>query len=382
MRSLAYQIKDQLGFGQQPLRPLAEHLEGAAQWLLHAQAGTPDDGVAHSYDVREKRWHASYPETTGYVIPTLYDYAEHFDKPEYRDAAYRMAAWEIDVQLEDGSVRAGRMDAPEVRGTIFNTGQVLFGWARAYRESGEERFLRALTRAADWLCDAQEGDGAWRKHPSPFTTAQLNAYNTRTAFGLVRAFEACADERYLECAIHNVEWAIGTAEPNGWLPDNCLTKDGLAHPLTHTIGYAIRGILEVGQCAGRESHIGHALTMARAVAAHQRDDGALPARYDKEWRPTVSWTCITGNSQMAINWLRLADIAAEEHLAACAERASEFNMSIQDLVHADPGIRGGLKGSHPIGGEYMRYRYPNWAAKFFMDGLMLQSLRGRISNVG
>jgi len=45
---------------------------------------------------------------------------------------------------------------------------------------------------------------------------------------------------------------------------------------------------------------------------------------------------------------------------------------VQDLSTPDPGIRGGIPGSHPRGGDYMTNRYPNWAAKFFMDALMLQ----------
>jgi hypothetical protein len=42
----------------------------------------------------------------------------------------------------------------------------------------------------------------------------------------------------------------------------------------------------------------------------------------------------------------------------------------QDLKSSDPGIRGGIKGSQPIWGEYGEYEYLNWAAKFFADALM------------
>jgi hypothetical protein len=55
-----------------------------------------------------------------------------------------------------------------------------------------------------------------------------------------------------------------------------------------------------------------------------------------------------------------------------AENAIRFKLSIQDLTAADLGVRGGMRGSHPRSGGYMKNRYPNWAAKFFMDALMLQ----------
>ena len=82
-----------------PEKPLEQHLQAAVDWLLRAQTATPDDGVAHSYDLRRGLWHASYPETTGYVIPTLLDYASLFKQPRFAEAALRMADWEIAMQM-------------------------------------------------------------------------------------------------------------------------------------------------------------------------------------------------------------------------------------------------------------------------------------------
>lgn len=382
MKHITQLVRDITGSTVKPVQSLETHLRGAADWLLQAQKGTPDDGVAHSYDVRAKKWLASYPETTGYVIPTLIDYANYFNAPRYAEAAKKMADWECDIQLADGGVRAGTMDAELVAPTIFNTGQALFGWAKAYLETGHERYKLSLTRASDWLVAAQDKDGAWRRFSSPFTTSKLNSYNTRTAFGLVRAFQALGNERYLDAAVANVEWTLGRTLPNRWLPDNCLTANVDLTALTHTIAYSIRGILEVGVAANRMAYIEHALEMAKMVASRQRPDGALPAYYTPEWNTSVKWSCITGNSQMAINWLRLAQVTGEKPLIDNAMRANRFNMSIQDLSATDLNVRGGIKGSHPINGGYMTYRYPNWAAKFFMDGLMLEMLHEKVNNIG
>lgn len=382
MQHIKQLIKDKLGAGTHPVQSIEQHLKGAADWLLQAQRGTPDDGVAHSYDIRAGRWNASYPETTGYIISTLFDYARHYHAPQYAQAAVRMTQWECEIQLEDGGVRAGTMDAEIVAPTIFNTGQALFGWASAYKETGEERFGTALARAADWLLAAQDDDGAWRRFSSPFTTSKLNSYNTRSAFGLVRAAQALDDARYLHGAAKNVDWALSRAQDNGWLPDNCLAQNPDHSALTHTIAYSIRGILEVGLAVGRQDHIDRALHMARMVARRQRADGALPAYYSPQWETSVGWSCVTGNSQMAINWLRLAQLTGDTSLIEHAKQANRFNMSIQDLHSANLNVRGAMKGSHPVNGSYMRYRYPNWATKFFMDGLMLEQLYDKIDNIG
>ena len=359
-----------------------EHLQAAAKWLLFAHKATPDNGVSHSYDIRARQWSPSYPETTGYIIPTLYDYAQHFNAPECADAAYKMAIWESEIQLPDGGVRAGHMGAEIITPTVFNTGQVLFGLARGFNESGDERLKESLKRAADWLVRAQDEDGAWRRFSSPFTTAKLNTYNTRSAFGLIRAYEVLADSRYLEAAISNVQWAIGLAKSDGWLPRNSLSVREDDSALTHTIAYSIRGILEVGVASKNQQFVEHALKMAKAVSRHQREDGALPGYYGPGWAPKAEWTCVTGNSQMAINWLRLAKVTDQESFFECARRANRFNMGIQDLLTDDRNIKGGLSGSYPVTGQYMRNRYPNWATKFFMDGLMLEKLFESLDNVG
>ncbi len=382
MKHLVVLAKDKFGMGRIRPRPIQDHLAAAAKWILQAQKSTPDDGVAHSYDLRQSRWLASYPETTGYIIPTIYDYALHFDQPEYRGAALRMAKWEVAEQLPGRGVRGGTMAAEVVAPTIFNTGQVLFGLARAAQESGDEDIRKALVRASDWLVSVQDDDGCWRRFQSPFTTTKMATYNTRTAFGLVRAFEVTLDQKYLDSADRNVAWALSLAKPNGWLPGNCLTDNPDDSALTHTLAYSIRGILEVGVATGKPWYLDRALGMARSIARAQRPDGSLSAYYTPDWSAKVDWSCVTGNSQMAINWYRLSTETGDDALLGPAVAANRFNMSLQDLDTENLNIRGALKGSYPISGGYMTWRYPNWATKFFMDALMLEALRGRATNIG
>ena len=79
------------------------HLEEAIAWLCRAQDAAGDGGVSRSYTLRFKRaharkgWLAAYPETTGYIIPTFFDYARLTGRPEFGERALRMAQWEIEV---------------------------------------------------------------------------------------------------------------------------------------------------------------------------------------------------------------------------------------------------------------------------------------------
>src|SRR5262249_20614642 len=47
-----------------------DHVRGAAAWLAAAQDSQPDGGIAGRYHLA-RGWTSSYPETTGYAIPTL-----------------------------------------------------------------------------------------------------------------------------------------------------------------------------------------------------------------------------------------------------------------------------------------------------------------------
>jgi uncharacterized protein YyaL (SSP411 family) len=345
-------------------------LQAAAEWLMRAQDATGCGGVSAYYDATKRQWAGAYPETTGYIIPTFLRYAEFSGQPEYRERAIRMAEWETAIQLPEGGVRAGTMDATQIAPTIFNTGQVLFGWLSAWQQTQDARLHDSAMRAADWLVAAQDPDGAWRRYASPFAAHGLNTYNTRVAFALARASQVLQEPRYLDAAVRNVQWALSQMRPNGWLENNDLEDN--ERPLTHTIAYATRGMLEVGLIAGNDVFVEAAARVARAVAQAQRRDGALPGRLDCAWRAASRWTCVTGNAQMAIIWQRLARETGERSWLPAAEDANRFNLSIQNLAAADGGVRGALPGSHPRSGGYMRNRYPNWAAKFCMDALMLQ----------
>ena len=346
-------------------------MESAARWLLRAQVSTLDDGFSHSFDVLRGTWLPSYPETTGYVIETLYEYAVLTGQAQYAEAARRAADWEISIQLPEGGVMAGTLDARPVVPTVFNTGQVIFGWlSAASYEPLSESYREAARRAADWLVAVMDADGAWRRFPSPYGTKGESAFNTRTAFGLACAGEALGDSRYLDAAVRQINYVVAQAADNGFLPNTCLQDS--SRPLTHTIAYSIRGLLEVGAMSGRVEFVDLALRMARAVARVQRLDGGIPGRLDEHWQGRTRWVCLTGNSQMALNWLRFAKLGISMEFMDHAVAANRYVMALQDQTHSEPGIRGGIKGSHPIGAEYMSYRYPNWAAKFFLDALMLE----------
>lgn len=346
------------------------HLKSAMDWLCYAQDVTVDDGVAQTYLVRRKHWANSYPETTGYIIPTFYNYAALTNNEQIRERARRMTAWECSIQHPDGGVLAGALGDSD-QPTIFNTGQVLFGWIRAFQEEGEEQFRHSAIKAADWLLSVQDEDGCWRKFGSPMTGKQINTYNTRTAWGLARIQLITGEKKYLEAAVRNIEWALTQRNEHGWLRENCLQDN--TQPFVHTIAYAMRGIMEVGVMTDREDFIAAAQVIGDALIPHIKANGLLPGRFDQNWNPTVAWSCLTGCAQISINWARLYQITGQDKYRQASRKVNGFLKATQKLT-GDIAERGGIKGSHPINGGYHPWQYPNWPTKFYADALMMEEV--------
>src|ERR1051326_3321110 len=70
------------------------HWVAAIEWLLRAQEATRAGGFSAAYSFAHG-WMPAYPETTGYIIPTLWDAFAHGRDERVRRAALDAADWEI-----------------------------------------------------------------------------------------------------------------------------------------------------------------------------------------------------------------------------------------------------------------------------------------------
>ncbi len=349
----------------------------ALDWLKRAQDASPDAGVSGYYDAlfnpREpslQGWSQSYPETTGYIIPTLLAYYSESLDQNLLDRALQMADWEIEVILPGGAVRAGLMGG-QVRPAVFNTGQVVLGWLAAYRVSSDQRFLEMAERSAAFLLDSLDTRGAFSRNLSPLTGSGPKVYNTRAAWALAELGAMTGDESFLAAAIRNVEWALAQQDSDGWFSNNDLADP--VRPLTHTIAYSLRGILEIGLIVRNQKFVQRVDVAARILAAMVSAEGLLPGRLGKHWKPCASWSCLTGNCQLAIIFLKLFELGGDTLYLYSARRLIRFARRTQRLDHPSGGVRGAIAGSYPVWRGYLPWTFPNWATKFYLDALLLES---------
>ncbi len=349
------------------------HLVAAVDWLVRAQDGTPNDGFARGYSLAYnpqfggQGWQPSYPETTGYIIPTMLAAARRLNRPELAQRALRAAAWEAAIQLPNGAVQGGVIGQGRSP-AIFNTGQVMLGWLAAFDETGDARFANAARRAGEYMISVQDEDGHWRKGNSEFARKDTTLYNARAAWGLAEAGARLDSAAMREGAHRNLLAVAGMQHPDGWFPKCCLSDP--VRPLLHTLAYTVRGLLEGGRVLGDDALLDSASLAARAIARQVRSDGWLAGRFNQDWSGAASWSCLTGEVQMANNWMRLFTITGDRSWLDPVANVIRFVASTQNRESRDPGLHGGIKGSAPLTGDYGRHELLNWATKYFADALM------------
>ena len=355
-------------------------IEEAIAWLGRAQdnSATHDGGVARHYSLIAG-WADSYPETTGYIVPTLLAYGEAKGERETIARARRMLDWLVAIQFPEGGFQGGMVrQLPRVPVT-FNTGQILLGLAAGARLDG--RYMTSMQRAADWLVRTQDHDGCWRRYPTPFATAGEKTYETHVSLALLEADAVDPGRGYLQAALKQVDWAISQQAPNGWLARCCLSDP--ERPLTHTLGYALRGIVGAYVASNDKRYLEAAVRTADGLIGALTLDGKLPGRLDAQWRPAVDWVCLSGVSQIAHCWLLLHTITGRDDYRLAGLNANAFVRRTITLDHPEE-IRGGVKGSFPVNGGYGKWQYLNWACKFTIDAnceelslLQAEKRRGR-----
>lgn len=363
------------GGGLQPEHEDARHLQAALQWLCRAQDACQGRGVPALYHLG-RGWGPAYPETSGYIIATFLAAARGPDRALFLARAIQLGDWELALLAPSGGV----LSSPEGTETrVFNTGQVILGLCALGEELGEQRYLDGAVRAGDYLLGLQEHDGRWERD----THCGARTYHARVCWGLLRLAALSGQRRFAEAAARNLAWVLRQATPTGWFANCGFHADP---PITHVLAYTLRGLLESHALADPAVRgldllapvLAAAASLMGVLAQRRAEEapGMLPAAFDSEWRGRAAFSCLTGNAQLSIVLARLSHLTRRDEFARAARTLLSAAKRGQRLREGAPEVRGALGGSHPLGGAYCAHSFPNWAAKFLADALLLQVHQG------
>ena len=341
-------------------------LDRAIAWLCRSHEVTGHRGSSKGFSLLHG-WLPAYPETTGYVIGTLLEYATRDGtRHDLIEHARLMGEWETLMQQPDGGVMLGHAETQPRRSIVFNTGMVLHGWADLVESKiADER--PAGERAVAFLVRNLGADGTWR--PEVEYSNLPHTYNSRVSWAMLRWAARAGDEEVQSAARRQLDWVLTRRQANGWFAD-CVFKRG-TDPSTHAIAYTLRGLLESHALLDEPRYLDAVVGTSEVLMRKLEVLGCLPANWAPDWTPTVRYECLTGNAQLGGVWLRLFQITGDARYLNAGLKAIDLALARQ-VRSRSVDLDGALAGSFPIWGRYAPLQYPNWATKFLADAIMIR----------
>ncbi|MBR9922018.1 MAG: terpene cyclase/mutase family protein [Bacteroidetes bacterium] len=335
--------------------PYKIHQTAALKWLkksfeVHDFAGSAAfySRFRHPF----KGWAPPYPETSGYLLETLLKHQGEADWIE--EALRKTTQWLCSIQMPSGAFPA--LYANSGKASVFNSGMILFGLAAMQELSLNPQQKEAIQKGGNWIINQLTPDGFWEENNSP-------TYYSRVLWALLR----CAEWLDLpkEKLQHSLEKYLDRASTYYTFEKWGFQASDRA--FTHTIAYTLRGFWEAG-------------FLLNNVRATSLTEGALErlseslktkeiaGRYDLHWNGEHRFQCLPGNFQLATLLLRAGKKRQREDFRESGKVLLDNSLKFQKT---DPKKEtcGGLPGSFPIYGSYMRFKYPNWGPKFLLDAV-------------
>ncbi|MBK7938486.1 MAG: hypothetical protein IPJ82_16005 [Lewinellaceae bacterium] len=336
---------------------------------------TGNKGSAHSYSPLFG-WSKAYPETTGYLIDTLCDYAAIRQDDSLRSLAFDCARWLVSIQFPDGAFPG--LLAGNSRPSVFNTSQILFGLARTAEEATQEADRQAarasLEKAANWLVSQLEPDYSWRKHA--YVPGFTPTYYTRAVWGVLRANQILQNVHIQECMQQALLFYAARIKAGGSVCDWGFRPGKPA--FTHTIAYTFEGFLESAILLKEEEIIEKKIFAGeKFILVRSANNNRTAGCYDEQWRGDYSFRCLTGNCQLSLFFHRLGALTGDKKYAAVAHELLMEVVGCQKLA-GNPNTVGAMPGSAPVWGPYARFLYPNWGVKFFLDAMKFARRPGSV----
>lgn len=340
----------------------------SVRWLLSAHQEMKDGGFGTFYIV--DNWTSSYPETSGYIIPTLFEAIPHCreSKAEIVKTILYCADWLSDIQKPSGGWQAYYVshDKPEV---VFNTGQVIRGLVIVHHLTQNDRFKESIQKSCDWLVSVQEENGSWVKMAS---MNQPRVYDAYVAHPLLLGYKITGNEAHKIAAIKSLDWVLSQQEENGWFNNADNTIKHNHQPILHTIAYTIDGLINCGIILNEKKYIEAGKKAADKLLDLFNEHGYLNGRFDKNWTPTDYMIC-TGCAQISIIWSMLYEITKEnKYLDAVKKINSQLTNIQRSCLTINGSGNGAIPGSFPLWGKYEPFGFPNWATKYFADAIMYE----------
>ena len=294
------------------------NLDKAIQWVKKNTIANEGIRISTKHNI-------SYPEVSGYFIPTLIQIGEIKLATQYSN-------WLVRKQADNGSFGLGKHKV------AFDTGQVMRGWNELV--PFDKTLEPSLKKACVYLDSITLSDGSMQT-PKPGTIWCLPNRGEVSPCIMLNILKSWRDA----CNFLSFPFIDPVIKATAYYVDACKDisfEDKTSH--LHFYSYIIEGLIELDQ---KEL----ARKLCKSVLKHQRKDGSIPCFAD------VSWVSSVGMFQMAKN-LFLLDMPTEA--------IAVFNYA--ENLQNDTG---GFYGSYGLDAPYFAHHEISWAVKYYIDAYLL-----------
>jgi len=352
----------------------SDSLKQTFSWIKQSFKATGDGGSSAYYTMGHG-WKASYPETTGYLIPTLYAYSRITGDDEWKRLAIGAADWLLAIQAKEGGWQGLQVDTTcELR--VFNTAMILDGLTAAYLNERDEKYLVAAKRGLMWAISKIDDDGVIRKN----NFEQGGALDGLTVACLLKVAILISESERAEIMprlIHALDAVCRLQTDNGWFNKSNFEESFKDTSLMHFLVYALDGLVTSSEITGNDKYYNVALKTAAVLLDKFEKNKMLSAFYNADWSTYFDVNsrrasiCVTGYSQLALVFMKIFNKTKNKRYLDAAKRMIDTVASIGNIPFKNKGLCYGLPGSYPVYGNYQKFKFVNWAAKFHSDSVMM-----------
>jgi hypothetical protein len=339
------------------------HLEAAVAFITRSIEQGKGCTSSKGYKVG-KGWLPPYRETTGYIIPTLLDLADHLKRPDLALTAERLGEWLSELQEPSGGF-VERDLWPDTKPIVFNTGQILHGFNALILRRGRQDLVPHARRAGDFLVSSADKTGSFVRNEH---YDMVHSYNVRSAWALLTLGGLLGETKYENVALANADWTVAQQVANGFFLNNVFQPGWNAN--THGIAYVLQGLIEIHCISGRASYLAAVRRTAERIVSVYGTKRCLASEIGENWEFLARHLCLTGYAQLAIVFFRLYGLDGDKQFLNIGLNLLDDVAATQNVMSPAKPYYGGIKGSFPIYGRYAPLQYPNWATKFFIDALL------------
>lgn len=338
-------------------------------WILVAQKANNSFGISKGYffiklPKYSNGWHKEYPETTGYLLPTLLKLS--LKKIYPYENILSIADWLLDIQKVDGSYKGGTIDSDE-ESSIFDTGQIIKGIYSLYVHNKDSKYLVSALRACDWILKNENSNqGHWNKFKTKALKDHDITFNIYTADIIAEIGNAISNYNYVNLANRVGSYTLNKIRPNLWVEGCELAY--IKYPVTHTLAYTIEGLYNVGSALNNDAFINKSIKILDVIIQKIDKNGYLPGYFDENWNELNFGSCLTGSAQIGCLCMKVYKSTGKIIYLVTAKKIYRYlSLRLNNYFKSFGGGIGSLPGSWPINGKYFAYFTTNWTIKYMID---------------